>query len=475
MPITKRRVPANAVLAICCLSLLIVGMDVTIVNVALPSLLRDLDTDVTGVQWVSVGYTVAFASFLMFGGSLGDRMGRAKVFRFGLALFTLASLGCSLAPSVGWLVAARVVQGFGASMLNPVAVGIIRNTFEDPAARARAIGVWGAVVGISMALGPVFGGLLTTISWRAVFLVNIPIGIVAIILTTLFIPESKSESTRRWDPVGQVLVIVALSTLMATILEGPNLGWDSPAIIALFVVACAAGAMLVRYELNRREPLIDPRFFASRPFSAASATAVVAFTTFGAFLFVSNLYLQDVRELSAIDAGLAVLPMAAMTALASPVSGRIVGVRGVRLPLLVAGTSMGVACLMLLAVTSTTPIGWILVAFAIFGLGFGMVNAPITTTAIEGMPAAQASAAAAVTSTSRQVGQSLGVAIGGTIIASAAGSSTGARVMAAGDSIWLLLAGLCTIVCALAIAASTQEARQSAVRTADRFHALSRP
>lgn len=466
-----RKVPAspNAVLAICCLSLLIVGMDVTIVNVALPAIQSDFGTGVTGIQWVSVGYTVAFASFLMFGGSIGDRLGRAKVFRFGLVVFTLASVGCSFAPNAEWLVAARVAQGFGASMLNPVAMGIIRNTFEDPVERARAIGVWGAVIGVSMAIGPVLGGVLTTFSWRAVFLVNIPIGIVAIVLTTLFIPNSRAESSRKWDPVGQVLVIVTLAALTGAILEGPGHGWTSPIIIALLGIAFVAGTILIPYEMRRRDPLIDPRFFRSRPFSAATATAVVAFITFGAFLFVTNLYLQEARGMSAVDTGLAVLPMAVMTALASPVSGRIVGARGVRLPLLLAGASMAVASLMFLTVSTTTSMAWILVAFAIFGLGFGMVNAPITTTAVAGMPAAQAGAAAAVTSTSRQVGQSLGVAVSGTIIASAAGSSIAAQVSGASDSIFLLLSGLGILICALGIAGSSAAAKRSAATVAARM------
>src|SRR4051794_26728558 len=365
------------VLAICCMSLLIVGMDVTIVNVALPSIQRDLDAPVSALQWTTAAYTVVLASLLMLGGSLADRLGRARVFKFGLALFTAASLACSLAPSAGWLVAFRALQGVAGAMLNPVAMSIIRNTFEDPRERAQAIGIWGAVVGISMALGPILGGLLVGLSWRAVFLVNIPIGLAAIALTARFVPESRAPRPRRPDPVGQVLVIVMLASLTSAIIEGPGLGWDSPWILALAVTAGVSFVTLVRYELHRVDPLIEPRFFSSRPFSAAALIAVAAFAAFGGFLFLNTLYLQEVRGLSPLSAGLCTLPLAAMTALCSPVAGRVVGARGVRGPLVVGGLGVAVGSLMLTSLSADTPLWWLLSAYAVFGLGFGAVNAPI--------------------------------------------------------------------------------------------------
>src|SRR3954453_8376194 len=258
------RTRPRLVLAICCMSLLIVGMDVTIVNVALPSIRRDFDASVAALQWTTAAYTVVLASLLMLGGSTADRLGRARVFKFGLALFTASSLACSLAPTAGWLIAFRVIQGASGAMLNPVAMSIIRNTFEDPRERAQAIGIWGAVVGISMALGPVLGGVLVEWSWRAVFLVNIPIGLAAIALTARFVPESRAPRARRPDPVGQVLVIVMLASLTSAIIEGPGVGCTSPVIVALACAAPASVALFVRYELRRVDPLIELRFFASR-------------------------------------------------------------------------------------------------------------------------------------------------------------------------------------------------------------------
>jgi EmrB/QacA subfamily drug resistance transporter len=457
------------------MSLLIVGMDATIVNVALPSIQHDLDASVSGLQWTTAAYTVVLASLLMLGGSTGDRLGRVRVFQFGLALFTAASLACSLAPGVGWLIAFRVLQGVAGAMLNPVAMSIIRNTFEDPRERAQAIGVWGAVVGVSMALGPVLGGVLVGLSWRAVFLVNIPIGLAAIALTARFVPESRAPRPRRPDPVGQLLVIIMLASLTSAIIEGPELGWSSPLIVALALTAAASLATLVPYELRRVEPLIQPRFFESRPFTAASVIAVAAFTAFGGFLFVNTLYLQEVRGLSPASAGLCTLPMAAMTVLCSPISGRIVGTRGVRGPLVVGGLGLGVGSLMLVSLSADTPLAWVLAAYSVFGLGFGAVNAPITNSAVSGMPPSQAGVAAAVASTSRQVGQTLGVAAIGAVATAGIGGSLQADLAASSHAAWWLIAAIGAGIVALGLAASTTTALASAERTAARLQDAPQP
>src|ERR1700749_338737 len=223
------------ILLICSMALLIVGLDATIVNVALPSIHRSLHPSLSGLQWTIDAYTLVLASLLMLSGSTADRLGRRRVFQCGLALFSLGSLLCALAPSLGTLIAARVVQAVGGSMLNPVAMSIIRNVFVDPRERAQAIGVWGALMGISMALGPVVGGaLVDSVGWRSVFVVNIPIGLLAIVLTALFVPESRAPHPRRIDPVGQVLVILALSSLTYAIIEAPEAGWLSTQSLVLF-------------------------------------------------------------------------------------------------------------------------------------------------------------------------------------------------------------------------------------------------
>jgi EmrB/QacA subfamily drug resistance transporter len=359
------------------------------------------------------------------------------VFQIGLVMFTLGSLLCSLAWNITALVVFRGVQALGGSMLNPVALSIISNTFTERRARARAMGVWGAVFGISLALGPVIGGLLVSdVSWRAIFWINIPIGAAAIILTQLFVPESRAGTARRFDPWGQLLVIALLASLTYGVIEGPSAGWGSPLIVAMFVVAAVAAVALVRVESRRFQPLLEVRFFRSVPFSGASVIAVLAFGVLGGFLFLNTLYLQDTRGFSALHAGLLTLPMAVLIFLFAPVSGRLVGSRGPRLPLVLAGLAIMAASLLLIRLSDGTPVPWLLFVYVIFGLGFGLVNAPISNAAVSGMPNSQAGVAASVASASRQAGSALGVAITGSLVAGA----SNAGLAAASHAAWIVLA-----------------------------------
>lgn len=458
------------VLAICCMSLFIVGLDVTVVNVALPSIERELHATVSGLQWVVASYALVIASLLMLAGSTADRVGRRRTFQVGLALFTLGSLLCSLAPSLTALVVFRMVQAVGGSMLNPVAMSIITNTFTERAERARAIGIWGGVIGLSMALGPVIGGILvSSVGWRSIFWVNIPVGIAAIILTAVFVPESKAPRARRFDPVGQVLVMITLATLVYGIIEGPVSGWTAPDIIACFAAAAAAGAGFAWYETRRREPLLDIRFFRSVPFSGATMIAVSAFAGLGGFLLLSTIYLQDVRGLSALHAGLYMLPMAGMTAICSPLSGRIVGARGPRLPLIGAGIAITVSAVMLTRLAVATSATSLVITYLVFGLGFGLVNAPITNTAMAGMPRTQAGVAAAVASTSRQVGSSLGVAVIGSAVVSAMVGPIRTGFVPASHIGWWLLVGCGVAVLTLGVTTTGAWARHTADLVAAEF------
>ena len=452
------------------MSLLIVGLDMMIVNVALPSIHRELRASVSGLQWTIDAYTLVIASLLMLAGSTADRVGRRRTFRARLAVFSLGSLLCGLAPSLGLLIAARVLQAIGGSMLNPVAMSIIRNVFTDPRERAQAIGVWGAVIGLSMALGPVLGGaLVDAFSWRAVFFVNVPIGVAAIVFTALYVPESRAERPRRFDPVGQLLVIVGLGALTFAIIEGPRSGWASAQTLGVFVLAVACLGALVRYELRRYEPLLEMRFFRSAPFSGASAIAVLTFAGTGGFLFMNTLYLQDVRGLSPLDAGLCMLPMAAMILVCSPVSGWLVGSRGARLPMLIAATAMLAGALMLTGVTPATPRSYLLGSYFLFGIGDGMMTAPITSAAVTGMPAAQAGVASAVASTSRQGGMTLGVAVIGAVCGGSLASGIGPGVASATHPGWWIIGGLAAVTLALALTSTGRWADATARRTAARL------
>ena len=455
------------ILAICCTSLFIVGLDTTIVNVALPSIGRELHAGVSGLQWVIDAYVLVLASLLMLSGSTADRIGRRRTFQAGLALFSLGSLLCSLAPGLGWLVAFRMLQAVGGSMLNPVAMSIITNVFIEPRERARAIGVWGGVFGLSMALGPIAGGLLVqAVGWRGIFWVNVPVGIAAIVLTALYVPESRAPRPRRLDPVGQVLVIVLLAGLVYALIEGPGSGWTSGKIIGCFAAAAAALCALVWYEPRRREPLIDLRFFGSAPFTGAVAIAICAFATLGGFLLVNTLYLQDVRGYSPLLAGAYTLPMAAMTAIAAPISGRIVGSRGTRPSLIVAGLGITAAGFLLTHLQNGTSADVLVLTYLIFGIGFGMVNAPITNSTVSGMPRSQAGVAAGVASTSRQIGSSLGVAIIGSATISALHGPFRQDFAAASHVGWWIMTGCGFAVLGLGLLVSGQWAHQTARRSA---------
>jgi EmrB/QacA subfamily drug resistance transporter len=464
------------VLGICSISLLIVGLDTTIVNVALPSIHASLHASISGLQWTVDAYTLVLASLLMLAGSTADRVGRRRTFQTGLVVFSLGSLLCALAPSLGLLVAARVLQAIGGAMLNPVAMSIIRNVFTDPRERAQAIGVWGAVFGLSMALGPVLGGVLVdAISWRAVFLVNLPVGVVAILLTALFVPESRAPRPRRIDPLGQVLVIVALASLTYAIIEGRTRGWLSAEILGLFGLSVACFVALVGYELRREQPLLEIRFFRSAPFSGASAIAVCVFAATGGFLFLNTLYLQEARGLSPLHAGLYMLPMAGTMLIASPLSGQLTGRRGPRLPLLLGGTCLLLAALMLTGLGPSTSTLFLFSAYVLFGAGSGLVNPPITNTAVSGMPPAQAGVAAAVASTSRQVGMTLGVAVVGAVAGGTAASALGTGFAAATHPSWWIVAALGLAVVILGGLTTSRWARATARLTADRLVASGEP
>ena len=444
------------------MSILLVSLDTTIVNIALPAIQSSLGASLSGLQWTIDGYTLVLASLLMLSGSLGDRLGRRRVFQTGLVLFTLGSLLCGLAPSPGWLIAFRVLQAVGGSMLNPIAMAIVVNTFGDPKQRARAIGVWGGVVGVSMALGPILGGALVDwAGWRSIFWVNVPIGVAALVLTRLFVPESRAALARAVDPIGQILVLVLLATLTYAIIDAPQRGWLAPGTLALLAAASLAAVGLGVIEPRRRQPLIDFRFFGSVPFTAATLTAVAAFATLGSFLFVNTLYLQNVLGNSPVVAGLLTLPMAVMAAIFAPVSGRLVATSGTRLPLLLAGIFTAAGAALLLRLSPHTSHTQLLTAYTLIGAGFGLVNAPITNTATSGMPRARAGVASATASTSRQAGISLGVAIGGSLVAGA----TGARFTTDSHAVWAMIVGCGVVIALLGVVSTGRWATRTAART----------
>ena len=340
-------------------------------------------------------------------------------------------------------------------MLNPVALSILTSFFRDRRERTRAIDLWSATVGVSLSVGPVVGGLLVAATgWRSIFLINVPIGVLALVLTAVFVPESRAATARRADPVGQALAVTLLATLIVAIIEGSRHGYGSFLIIGLFLLTATAAAALPAYERRRDQPLIDPAFFRSVPFTGASIAAVTAFVTLSGFLFLNTLYLQEVRGYSALHAGLLTVPMAVGAVIASPVSGRLTAARGPRPPLVAAGLLTVAAALTLTTLTPTTSLAVLLAAYALLGIGSGLVNTPITSMATAGMPRAQAGVSAAITTTGRQIGNSLGVAVLGAIVTSRTRGLPGGFATASHLG-WWILTGCGVLIAVIGVVSTT--------------------
>ncbi|WP_405692341.1 MFS transporter [Streptomyces sp. NBC_00057] len=461
-------------LAICCASVIVVVMDISIVNVALPSIRRDLHASVSGLQWTVDAYTLVLAGFLVLAGSTADRVGRRRIFQVGLAAFGLGSLLCGLSPSLAWLIAARVLQAVGGTMLNPVAMAIVATTFPQPAERARAIGTFGSMTGLSLALGPILGGALVDgFGWHSIFWINVPIVAAAIVCTALFVPESRAARARRFDPVGQTLVILVLGSVVFSITESRQLGWTSPVLLGLLAVAALGVLGILGYEPRRVDPLLELRLFRSVPFSSAILMALFALCGFGAFLFVTTQYLQDVRDLSALATGLCLLPVGALVVVLSPFTGRLVGARGPRLPLLVAGGALALAGGASLWLQPATPLPAVLATYLLFGIFLGTVNPPITNTAVSGMPRSMAGVATSLASAGRQTGTTLGVAISGTIAGSVLTRGETA-FMKAEHGVWWMVLGLGLGIVVLGLLSTGRWALNTAAGAAELFEEVDR-
>ena len=400
-----------------CLGYFMVIVDATIVNVALPALGRDLGGGVSSLQWVVDAYTVVFAGLLLPGGSLGDRVGSRRVFSVGLAVFTLASAVCGAAPNVAVLIAARALQGVGAALLVPSSLALLRGVYAERRARARAVGIWGAVAGTGAASGPILGGALVgAISWRAVFIVNVPVGIAALVLAAKHLPASGESTDAGFDPPGQALGILSLTLITLGAIEGGSAGWTAVQTLVPLAAAAVALVLFVVRERLARDPMLPLSLFANRTFSAASFVGLAINLGFYGQLFTISLLFQHARGYSALQTGLALLPEGVFVAIASTVSGRMTARLGPRVPMLT-GLLLGAAGFLGLLTAGRTSYLVLVVPLMAAGFGMALTMPAATAAVIEAAPADRAGIASGVLNAARQAGGALGVALLGSLIA----------------------------------------------------------
>jgi EmrB/QacA subfamily drug resistance transporter len=419
------------ILLVLCLSLLVVVIDNTILNTALPTLARTLHTGTSGLQWIADAYTLCFAALLIPAGALGDRYGRKLSLLGGLAVFALGSTLAAFAGGTSTLIVARVVMGLGAAFVMPATLSILNSVFP-PRERPQAIAAWSAVAGVGIVIGPTLGGLLLThFWWGSVFLINVPLVAVALAGVLLTVPETAEPSGHRLDILGTLLVAGALFLLVDAIIEAPSRGWTGPVTLAEAAAGLALLAGFAWWELRIPHPLIDLRVFRSRAFSAAAGSVTVIFFALFGSLFVLTQYLQLVHGYSPLSAGVRALPFALAMAAVSPVSPLLAQRLGVRVIIPAGIAMMGAGLLDLSTAQVHTAYPPLAFAVAIMGAGMGLVMAPASTTIMTTVPAHQAGAGSAINDTIREVGGALGIAIVGSLAAGVYSSKLGSALTAA--------------------------------------------
>lgn len=452
MTSTKRTVsPAlGRVLATVSVGFVVTQLDVTIVNIALPEIGANLHANVAGLQWVVDAYTLAFAVLMLSAGALGDRFGARRLYAAGIVLFALASLACGVASGAPMLVAARALQGIGAAAMLPNSLALLNQSYgHDPKLRARAVGLWTAAGAISIAAGPVAGGLLiAAFGWRSIFLVNLPICAAGFLATLLWVPrpeaavpatahpetagpETAPPTPRGIDLSGQTLAIVALTAFVAAVIEWRPLGLSHPLVAGGFVLAALAGSAFVAVEARASAPMLPLSLFAGRSFSAAVLFGICVNMTYYGMVFVLSLYLQRVRGYTALQAGLAFLPLTGGFLISNVASGWVVGRFGVRVPMIAGAITAGLGYGLLHLVDASTPLIGLLLPFVLIPSGMGLAVPAMTTAVLASAQASRAGTASAVLNTARQAGGAVGVAAFGALASGAAATQIVSGMQAA--------------------------------------------
>jgi EmrB/QacA subfamily drug resistance transporter len=406
-------------LAAVAFGLFMIMLDNTVVNVALPSIERDLHVSIASLEWIVTAYALTFAALLITGGKLADLYGRRRIFIVGIAIFTLSSLACGLAPSAGFLIGARAVQGTGAALMSPATLSIIMATFA-PKERGRAIGIWAGVSALALAIGPLVGGLIVdNINWNWIFFVNVPVGALGIIASVFFITESRdSTAEQSVDLPGLATSGLGLLALSYALIEGNQHGWASAEIIGLFVAAAALLAGFVLVEKHQRLPMLDLSLFRNGTFVGANVVALlVSLGMFGVFFFVS-LYVQNILGYSPTKAGAIFLPMTLLIILIAPLAGQASDRIGSRWLMAGGMTILGVSLLLYQRVTVHSDFWTLLPSLVLGGFGMALTMSPMTAAAMSSVPLDKAGVGSGVLNSFRQLGGSLGIALMGAIVAS---------------------------------------------------------
>jgi DHA2 family multidrug resistance protein-like MFS transporter len=424
------------ILAVLCLSVLLVVVDNTIVNVALPTISRDLNASTQSLQWVVDAYTLVFAGLLLLAGNLGDRLGRRRTLQLGLTLFGLFSVGAALAQNTGELIAARAAMGAAAALVYPATLAILNSVFSVPRERATAIGIWSAVSGLAVAIGPLAGGaLLDHFSWSSVFYVSVPVAVIAVVAGRLLLPESRDPNAGRFDPLGALLSIAGITLLTWSIIEAPGRGWGSFATIGGIGGALVILAVFAWSQTRRPDPMLDVRLFRNPRFSAASGAIALAFFGLFGFIFMITQYFQIVRGYNPLHAGIATLPFAFVTAGLSPVAMLVMKRIGTK-AVVAGGLLLMSAGLAVAAVTSASSSYWgvIIISMTLMAAGLAFTTGPATHSIMGALPPDKAGAGSAVNDTTRELGGTLGVAIVGSMLNSAYGAHVLSGLVALGAS-----------------------------------------
>ena len=407
-------------LAVLCLSLLMTVLDTTVVNVALPTLSRELHASSSALEWIVDSYTLLFAGLLLLGGAIGDRYGRHLTLPAGLVVFGAGSVAAAVSSSAAELIAARAVMGAGAALVMPATLSILSGVFPNTTERAKAIGIWSAVSGLGIAIGPTLGGLLLEhFAWSSIFLVNLPVIAVALIAGRKLIPASRAPRPPRLDAPGAALSVAGLSALTYTLIQAPDNGWTSTATLATSAVSLLLLGAFAVVQLRTTEPMVDLRLFQNPRFAGASASVMALFFALTAATFLLTQVYQFVLGLSPLQAGLRALPPALMVAVVSPLGARLAQKTGPRTPI-AAGLALATAGLILYA-TATASSGYLhyMLAMSVIGTGIGLAMAPATQSIMSALPPAKAGVGSAINDTTRNLGSVLGIAVIGSIVTSA--------------------------------------------------------